>query len=206
MDNILKYFPKLDHTQEEQLKKLLVLLPQWNEKVNVISRKDIENLEVHHVLHSMSIALFVSFAQGAKVLDIGTGGGFPGIPLAILFPSVKFTLIDSVRKKTKVTRDIAVELGLKNVKVFWSRAEELNDSFDFVVARAVTRLDTFWSWTKPLLRKGKGSGLGNGLLYLKGGNISEELAHTKVDYQYWPLANKLSEEFFSQKGLVYIRY
>ncbi|MCB9839688.1 16S rRNA (guanine(527)-N(7))-methyltransferase RsmG [Candidatus Nomurabacteria bacterium] len=203
MYEIQKYFPNLSQRQLEQFGQLEALYRAWNSQINVISRKDIDNLYIRHVLHSMSIAKFIDFKPGTKVLDIGTGGGFPGLPLAIYFPECQFILVDSIGKKLKVVEAVASELKLANVKTKHSRAEDINEQFDFVVSRAVTRLDTIWSWSKSKISTNSYNDLRNGLIYLKGGDISAEIPNNTI-VQSYSLSDLFSEDFFLGKGLVYI--
>lgn len=203
MHEIQKYFPNLSQRQLEQFGQLEALYRAWNSQINVISRKDIDNLYIRHVLHSMSIAKFIDFKPGTKVLDIGTGGGFPGLPLAIYFPECQFILVDSIGKKLKVVEAVASELKLANVKTKHGRAEDINEQFDFVVSRAVTRLDTIWSWSKSKISPNSYNDLRNGLIYLKGGDISAEIPNNTI-VQFYPLSDWFSEGFFLGKGLVYI--
>jgi 16S rRNA (guanine527-N7)-methyltransferase len=203
MEIIKRYFPALDPSQTEQFMMLGPLYREWNEKINVISRKDIENLYVHHVLHSLAIAKFISFKPGTRVLDAGTGGGFPGIPLAIMFPSVNFTLNDSIVKKIKVVHEISAAAGLKNVKTLNCRAEDINDKFDFIVSRAVTAFPKFYSWTGKLVRTGGINDLPNGILYLKGGDIEEEFREFRKRIRIFEISSVFSEEFFLTKKLIH---
>lgn len=184
---------------------LPALYTDWNEKINVISRKDIENLEERHVLHSLSIAKIIQFKAGTRVLDVGTGGGFPGIPLAIMFPQVKFTLIDSIGKKVKVVNEVVEALGLKNVRAMQVRAEEVEGRYDFVVSRAVTKLPVFMSWVRKKLARENRNALKNGILYLKGGDLEEELNSLNAHYAVYDLDINFPTEFFHSKKLVYIR-
>ncbi len=205
MRDLLQYhFAQLT---EEQINKMLILhklYSEWNDKINVISRKDISNFNIHHLLHSLSIARLISFKKGSKILDIGTGGGFPGIPLAIMFPDVNFTLIDSIRKKTIVVEEVSKSLDIKNVKVIWTRAEDLDDRFDFIVSRAVTAFPKFVSWTNGMIRKLNQNSLKNGILYLKGGDLDEELRDYVKKVTIYPLNNYFSESFFDKKKIVYL--
>lgn len=202
MDIILKYFPDLTEIQKEQFAKLEKLYNDWNEKINVISRKDMESLYEKHILHSLGIAKIIPFADGTKVLDIGTGGGFPGIPLAILFPNVQFTLVDSIGKKIKVVQAVADGLGLKNVTAIHGRAEKIKDKFHFVVSRAVTQMPVFLRWLKGKFEKEQINPKHNGVLYLKGGDLAEELAGLKCEI--FKLKNHFEEEFFETKKVVYL--
>lgn len=199
---IKKYFPHITEEQQLQFEKLEALYTDWNEKINVISRKDMESLYEKHVLHSLGIAKIMEFAPGTKVLDIGTGGGFPGIPLAILFPEVQFTLIDSIGKKITVVNAVAEALGLNNVTAIHGRAEKLKDKFHFVVSRAVTQMPEFLRWLKGKFEKEQFNPKHNGVLYLKGGDLAEELAGLKCEI--FSLKNHFAEEFFDTKKVVYL--
>ncbi len=199
---INKYFPNLSEEQETQFKQLESLYKEWNEKINVISRKDIDEFYERHVLHSLGIAKIMDFADGTKVLDIGTGGGFPGIPLAILFPNVEFTLVDSIGKKITVVKGVAESLKLKNVKAYHERAEKIKDKFHFVVSRAVTQMPVFLLWLKGKFEKEQFNTKHNGVLYLKGGDLGEELAGIKCEI--FNLKNYFEEEFFDTKKVVYL--
>lgn len=201
-DLILKYFPDLSEKQIEQFNKLEELYLDWNEKINVISRKDTESLYEKHVLHSLGIAKVMAFAPGTKVLDIGTGGGFPGIPLAILFPEVYFTLIDSIGKKITVVNAVAEAIGLTNVTAVHGRAEKLKEKFHFVVSRAVTQMPEFLRWLKGKFEKEQFNTKHNGVLYLKGGDLAEELAGLRCEIS--SLNQYFSEEFFETKKVVYL--
>ncbi len=180
------------------------LYEEWNAQINLISRKDIDMLEERHVLHSLSIAKIIQFKPGTKILDVGTGGGFPGIPLAILFPEAKFTLVDSIGKKIKVVNEIAKVLELKNVKAIQIRAEELEGSFDFIVSRAVTRMPVFLKWVRRKVRKKNFNSLNNGILYLKGGDVEEEMNGIQGKYAIYDLDINFPMEFFHSKKLIYI--
>jgi len=205
VDIIYAYFPKLTDVQKEQFVQLADLYTLWNSQINVISRKDIDSLYLHHVLHSLGIAKFVQeLAPGTQVLDVGTGGGFPGIPMAILFPEVKFHLVDSIRKKIKVVREVAAALGLKNVEADHIRAEQLDDKYDFVISRAVTRLGDFTPWIRNKFTKKDKNGIPNGILYLKGGDLSEEIKESKLKAELHPLSSYFKEDFFDTKYLVYV--
>lgn len=199
---ILKYFPNLTYQQKSQFQQLETLYKDWNEKINVISRKDIDEFYERHVLHSLGIAKIMEFADGTKVLDIGTGGGFPGIPLAILFPNVEFTLVDSIGKKITVVNAVAESLGLKNVKSYHERAEKIKDKFHFVVSRAVTQMPVFLRWLKGKFEKEQFNPKHNGVLYLKGGDLGEELAGIKCEI--YNLKDQFEEEFFDTKKVVYL--
>jgi 16S rRNA (guanine527-N7)-methyltransferase len=204
MKAIEKYFPDLTELQHKQLTDLEVLYKFWNEQINVISRKDTENFYERHVLHSLGIAKIISFKDGSRILDIGTGGGFPGIPLAILFPNCHFTLIDSVGKKIKVVNEVAESLGLTNVIGIHGRAESLKEKFDFVVSRAVTAMPAFLYWTRGKFNKTNNNSLPNGILYLKGGDLKEELKPVKQKHKITPLNKYFNEEFFDTKKVVYV--
>lgn len=209
MDVIKAYFPGLPADQLALLEQLDPLYREWNDKINVISRKDIDNLYLHHVLHSLAIAKVVKFMPGARVLDLGTGGGFPGIPLAILFPETEFVLIDGIRKKITVVNEVAAALGLKNVQAFQQRAEERKGrSFDFVITRAVALMEKIVPWSLPLIRDEQLHALPNGILALKGGNVTEELkALPRGTYsEIYPIKKMFSEEFFVEKSVVYVQY
>ena len=199
---ILKYFPEITDEQKQQFEKLEQLYTEWNEKINVISRKDMDGLYEKHILHSLGIAKVMPFADGTKVLDIGTGGGFPGIPLAILFPEVSFTLIDSIGKKIKVVEAVSEGLGLKNVTAVHGRAEKLKDKFHFVVSRAVTQMPEFLRWLKGKFEKEQFNEKHNGVLYLKGGDLAKELAGLRCEI--FQLKNYFEEEFFDTKKVVYL--
>jgi 16S rRNA (guanine527-N7)-methyltransferase len=203
-DIIFRYFPQLSDRQREQFMRLGPLYREWNEKINVISRRDIENLYVHHVLHSLGIAKVVAFRPGAQVLDVGTGGGFPGIPLAILFPEAHFHLVDSIGKKITVVQALAHALGLTNVTAEKARAEELKGSYDFIVSRAVTRLKEFTGWVRGRIRKESVHELPNGILYLKGGDLADELGELKKPCRLFSLSGFFAEEFFETKKIVYV--
>lgn len=199
---ILKYFPEITDEQKQQFEKLEQLYTEWNEKINVISRKDMDGLYEKHILHSLGIAKVMPFADGTKVLDVGTGGGFPGIPLAILFPEVSFTLIDSIGKKIKVVEAVSEGLGLKNVTAVHGRAEKLKEKFHFVVSRAVTQMPEFLRWLKGKFEKEQFNEKHNGVLYLKGGDLTEELAGLRCEI--FQLKNYFEEEFFDTKKVVYL--
>ncbi len=204
MDLIRQYFPDLTPEQDKQFSMLQELYEYWNERINLISRKDIDKLEERHVLHSLAIARIIQFKPGTKVMDVGTGGGFPGIPLAILFPETKFFLVDSIGKKIKVVNEVAASLGLKNVSSQQIRAEEVDEKFDFIVSRAVTRLPEFLRWVRGKVRKRSFNSLNNGILYLKGGDLDEELNRLNARYAVYDLDINFPMEFFHSKKLVYI--
>lgn len=205
IDTITNYFPDLSEKQLEQFKLLEPLYRDWNAQINVISRKDIDELYVKHVLHSLGIAKVIQFKDNTKVLDVGTGGGFPGIPLAILFPNVKFVLVDSIGKKIKVVKEVVDRLGLENVKAYHKRAEEINDQFDFVVTRAVTSIKKFIPWVKGKLHPESFNDLKNGVLFLKGGDLTEEIKESNKKVETYPLSNYFNEDFFETKVVLYTR-
>ncbi|CAM4280356.1 16S rRNA m(7)G-527 methyltransferase [Pedobacter westerhofensis] len=201
---IQKYFKDLSEDQIAKFDQLYDLYSFWNAQINVISRKDIEELYERHILHSLGIAKFCSFKPGTKVLDVGTGGGFPGIPLAILFPETQFHLVDSIGKKIKVVTEVAAALGLSNVKASHLRAEQVTDQYDFVVSRAVTRLGEFYPWIKGKFLKQSNHAIANGILYLKGGELTEEIKESKLKAELYPLSAYFEEDFFETKYVVYI--
>ncbi|UII32473.1 16S rRNA (guanine(527)-N(7))-methyltransferase RsmG [Fulvivirga ulvae] len=203
-DIIFKYFPDLTAVQKSQFSALYNLYHTWNEQINVISRKDIDELYTRHVLHSLGIAKIISFQPGTKILDVGTGGGFPGIPLAIMFPQAGFHLIDSIGKKIKVVKGVAESLGLTNVTAEQIRAEQIENQYDFVVSRAVTRLKPFYQWIKYKFRPESFNPLPNGILYLKGGDLREELKEAKKKYQLYELPAYFEEDFFETKKVVFV--
>jgi 16S rRNA (guanine527-N7)-methyltransferase len=209
MTEILKYFPNLTEEQQKQFAELLPLYKEWNEKINVISRKDIDNLYLHHVLHSLAIAKVVNFKDGTHILDLGTGGGFPGIPLAILYPSVSFLLVDSTAKKIRVVQEVVTALGLKNVEAQHIRVEDIKKGvqFDFVVTRAVTLLDQLFRWSRRLIKNKHLNALPNGILALKGGNIREEVKTLgKGQYvEVTPISKFFKEEYFEEKIVAYVQ-
>lgn len=203
-DSIFRYFPLLSDDHRAKLSELKVIYDRWNRLINVISRKDMDNFFVHHVLHSLSIAKVIDFLPGTRILDVGTGGGFPGIPLAIIFPDSEFTLLDSIDKKIKVVKAVSDELELRNVIPVRKRIEDENGKFHFVVSRAVTGFPSFVNLT---LKKISGSGynsLDNGILYLKGGDLSDELALFKNKLKVWEIKNFFDESYFDTKVIVYL--
>ncbi len=202
MDIVLQYFDDFSPAQLQQLAALKGLYTEWNEKINVISRKDIDNFYERHVLHSLSITTQFHFAAGTSVLDLGTGGGFPGIPLAIFFPEVHFLLADSINKKLNVVREVANAIGLKNVTVRHTRAEDIKDQkFDVVVSRAVAPLKDLWRWSRPLLKKGNNY---NGLVCLKGGDLTKEIFESNCKPRVWEIEKRFGEEFFKDKFLLQV--
>ena len=203
MEIIQKYFTNLTETQLEQFSKLQELYKDWNLRINVVSRKDIDELYLRHVLHSLVIAKVVEFQPGAKVMDVGTGGGFPGIPLAILFPDTQFHLVDSIGKKIKVVHEVVQGLGLENVKSSNCRVEDVKDTYDFIVSRAVAQMETFVRWTKGRISKKQRHPLKNGILYLKGGDLTEEL-EKYTSATIYDLPDYFDEDFFETKKLVHL--
>ncbi len=203
MKEVLKYFPNITKKQQEQFAQLEGEYKDWNSKINVISRKDIDELYTKHVLHSLGIAKTINFKSGTSVLDVGTGGGFPGIPLAILFPEVNFYLIDVIAKKIKVVTAVAEALGLKNVRTAQIRAENVPEQFDFIVSRAVTNMPDFVKWVRKKIKKENNNDLRNGILYLKGGDLTEELAMF-LSVQQKDLSTYFDEPFFETKKVVYL--
>lgn len=202
---IKHHFPNLTDVQVSQFEKLKDLYTEWNAQINVISRKDTENFYERHVLHSLAIAKIMEFTDNSKILDIGTGGGFPGIPLAILFPKCKFLLVDSIGKKIKVVKGVTEALELKNVRSMHERAENINEQFDFIVSRAVTQMPMFLTWTKGKFLKENKNKFKNGILYLKGGDLKEEMKGVKKAITYYDLNSIFESEFFETKKVVYVR-
>ncbi len=203
-DIIQKYFPDLNPTQIKQFDQLFELYQNWNAQINVISRKDIDELYERHILHSLGIAKVCQFLPGTQVLDVGTGGGFPGIPLAILFPEAQFLLVDAIGKKIKVVNEVAQAIGLKNLTATHSRAEQIHQNFDFIVSRAVTQLKDFYPWVKGKFKKESKNSLPNGVLYLKGGDLKEELNASQLkNIKLYSLSEYFVEEFFQTKFVVY---
>lgn len=205
MELIQKYFPGLSNLQVQQFEKLLQKLPLLNQQVNVISRKDISHLEERHILHSLSIALKFQFDAGCRVLDVGTGGGFPGIPLAILFPESRFTLVDSIGKKIRLVEELLTMLELKNVSTLNKRMEQLQLKTDFVVSRAVAPFPRLHRWTRRLIEPGHLQAMPNGLISLKGGDLENELAVFEKRIELYPISNWFQEPFFSTKMIVYLK-
>jgi len=204
MQKIRKYFPDLTKKQIQQFTDLQKLYGHWNAQINLISRKDIDELYTNHVLHSLAIAKVIAFVKGTKILDIGTGGGFPGIPLAILFPEAEFLLVDSIGKKIKVVNEISSAIGLTNVRTMHERAENIKETFDFVVSRAVTNVTDFKKWVKGKFNKKNNNTLNNGILNLKGGDLTNELKG--IPHQQYNIADFFKEDFFETKKVVYIEY
>jgi 16S rRNA (guanine527-N7)-methyltransferase len=206
MEIVKKYFDDFSPHQLDQFGALQKLYTDWNEKINVISRKDIESLYEKHVLHSLSIATTFDFVPGTKIIDIGTGGGFPGIPLAIFFPDVEFLLVDSIAKKLKVVDGVANELQLNNVKTRWTRIEDVKEKlhFDFAVSRAVAPLKDLWNWAKPVVKKTGINEMANGLICLKGGDLHQEISESGTRPMLWKLSEFFDTEFFETKSMVYV--
>ena len=204
MEEILKVFPNLSPTQIQQFELLKPLYEEWNTKINVISRKDMDQFYVHHVLHSLAIAKVLSFKKETRVLDVGTGGGFPLIPLAILFPDVKFFGVDSIGKKVKVINAIVEALGLKNVRAKHQRAEQVEGQFDFIVSRAVTRSKRFLTWVDKKVKSSSFNELKNGFLFLKGGNLAEELKEIHRKHKVYEISSFFTDSFFETKKVIYL--
>ena len=204
MEIILRYFPDLSDIQRTNFSRLQELYVYWNERINLISRKDIDNLYIHHVLHSLAVAKIITFKPGTKILDVGTGGGFPGIPLAILFPEVKFHLVDSIGKKIKVVEDIVNQLALTNVTFENIRAEQLKSKYDFVISRAVTSLAEFVVWVQGKINKHGQHYVQNGIFYLKGGDLEEEIKPFKKKATVFDIKDYFSEEYFQTKKIIYL--
>ena len=204
-DLLLKYFPDITERQKQQFESLGALYEEWNARINVVSRKDMEHLYTRHILHSLAIAKVCEFEAGARVLDIGCGGGFPSVPLAIMFPEVEFVGCDSIAKKIRVVEGIKAGAGIDNLTAVNSRAEQLGQKFDYVVSRAVTEMARFMPWAWPLLRKGQKGTLPNGILYLKGGELAEELAATRRHWDLYDIRTMFDDEFFDTKRLVYTK-
>ena len=204
IDVILKYFPTLSDTQKQQFAELGVLYPDWNSKINVISRKDIDNLYVNHILHSLAIAKFIDFKAGSSIIDMGTGGGFPGVPLAVMFPEVKFHLVDRIGKKLKVVDDIASKIGLTNVTTQHGDIKEVKGTFDFVVSRAVMDINELIPLVRRLVKRQCINAMPNGLICLKGGNLAGELHKVKSQALVEELSSYFNEEFFATKKVIYL--
>jgi len=205
-EQILKYFPSLSDLQKERLSRLKEIYFRWNAMINLISRKDMENFMTHHVLHSMAIAKIITFSSGTRILDVGTGGGFPGIPLAIMFPDAEFTLLDSIDKKIKVVNAVTEELKLENVLPLRKRAEDEKGRFDFVISRAVTAFPEFVNLTTKNITIGGTNSLRNGIIYLKGGDFEEELVPYKKRADVWDIKDFFSEPFFETKKIIYLSF
>jgi 16S rRNA (guanine527-N7)-methyltransferase len=206
MEIILKYFSDFSPSQLQQFEALEELYKEWNEKINVVSRKDIDQIYLHHVLHSLSIAAIANFKPGAEVIDIGCGGGFPCIPLAIFFPEVKFHAVDSIGKKLKVVEAVAQGAGIKNITTQHSRAEEIkNRKFDFAVSRAVAPLKELWTWAKPLLKKENRNEINNGLICLKGGDLHQEIFESGTRPKMMSVYDIFNEEYFKEKYIIYVK-
>ena len=202
-DPVSKYFNSLPQAQKDKLYRLEQLYKSWNNKINLVSRKDIDNFVLHHVIHALRISLITGFSPGTKILDAGTGGGFPGVPLAVIFPGLSFTLADSVGKKINALEDIREKTALHNVEAVWTRVEDINDRYDFVVSRAVAPFPELVKWTgSKILRKSRNS-LPNGIIALKGGDLSKELAGFS-NYKIWELKDYFEEEYFKEKKIVYM--
>ena len=204
MEELLAYFPSISEKAKAQLTQLLPLYEEWNSQINVISRKDLDQLYVRHVLHSLAIHKFLQFAPGSRVLDIGTGGGFPGIPLAILNPEVQFVLVDSIGKKIKVVQEVSQAIGLQNVTAIHGRAENTRGSFDFVVSRAVAELSLLLQWSRGKISTKQLNAVPNGLICLKGGDLKEEFKGLSKDIEVYELQSWFSNAFFETKKLVYV--
>ena len=205
MDILYKYFADFTPSQIKKFEALKDLYIEWNEKINVISRKDIEHIYTHHVLHSLSIAALADFNEGMEVIDIGCGGGFPGVPLAIFFPEVKFHLVDSIGKKLKVVEAVAEAAGIENITTQHTRVEEIKSrKFHFAISRAVAPLKDLWNWSSPLLRKGNSASLANGLICLKGGDLHQEISDSNVRPKLLPIYDIFPEEYFQEKFIVHV--
>lgn len=203
---LTKYFSDFSDHQLQQFEALGTLYPEWNEKINVISRKDIESLYTRHILHSLSIAALIEFKPGTQIIDIGCGGGFPGIPLAIFFPEVSFHMVDSINKKLTVVREISQAIGLDNITVEHTRAEQIKDrQFDFVVSRAVTTLKNLWQWGKPLIKKGKEHEIPNGLICLKGGDLAAEVSDSGLRPHIYKIDDIFNEPLFEDKFVLHVK-
>lgn len=201
---IKKYFPDLSSHQLQQFEMLKPLYNDWNQKINVISRKDADNLEINHILHSLAIAKIISFKAGTKILDVGTGGGFPGIPLAIMFPDCKFHLIDSIGKKITVVEAVAKEIGLENLTAAKIRAEDVDEKFNFIISRAVTTLPVFYKWIENKIISKNQNSIKNGVIYLKGGDLTEELKAFENRNTVYNISDYFEEDFFETKKIVHI--
>ena len=206
MQTLLKYFSDFTPTQQQQFQQLLPLYKDWNQKINVVSRKDIEQLYLHHVLHSLSIAAIINFKKGTSIIDMGSGGGFPGIPLAIFFPEVKFHLVDSIGKKLKVVDEVAAAIGLHNVTTQHCRVEEIkNRKFDFAISRAVAPLKELWTWAKPLIKPAGINEVANGLICLKGGDLHNEISESRTRPKMMSIYDIFPEEYFKEKYVLQVK-
>ena len=206
MQTLLKYFSDFTPTQQQQFQQLLPLYKDWNQKINVVSRKDIDQLYLHHVLHSLSIAAIINFKKGTSIIDMGSGGGFPGIPLAIFFPEVKFHLVDSIGKKLKVVDEVAAAIGLHNVTTQHCRVEEIkNRKFDFAISRAVAPLKELWTWAKPLIKPAGINEVANGLICLKGGDLHQEISESKTRPKMMSIYDIFPEEYFKEKYVLQVK-
>jgi 16S rRNA (guanine527-N7)-methyltransferase len=203
-ESVFRYFPSLSTQQKDKLSQLKIIYDRWNSMVNVISRKDIDNFFIHHVLHSLAIAKVINFNRGTRIIDVGTGGGFPGIPLAILFPDAEFTLLDSIEKKIKVVKAVSEELELKNVTPLRKRIEDEKDRYQFVISRAVTQFPEFVNITSKNISRSGSDSLKNGILYLKGGDLTNELSRFKNKITLWNISDFFDEPFFETKVIVYL--
>jgi len=199
-----KYFPEITAQQKDQFREVGALYEHWNAQINVVSRKDIHEIYSRHVLHSLGLAKHINFLPGADIMDVGTGGGFPGIPLAILHPESNFTLVDSIGKKIKVVKEISRSLSLQNVTAYHERAEKIDHKFDFIVSRAVTRIGPFYSWVKGKFKKESSHEVKNGIFYLKGGDLKEELADSKLRFKLFDLSESFEEDFYETKKVLYV--
>ena len=202
---IIKYFPEITERQKQQFERLGALYEEWNARINVVSRKDMEHLYTRHILHSLAIAKVCQFEAGARVIDIGCGGGFPSVPLAIMFPETEFVGCDSIAKKIRVVEGVKEGAEINNLRAVNCRAEQLGEKFDYVVSRAVTEMARFMPWAWPLLRKGQKGTLPNGILYLKGGELAEELAATRRHWDLYDIHTMFEDEFFDTKRVVYTK-
>ena len=200
---IEQYFPELTESQRKQFAMLGEVSAEWNGKINVVSRKDMEHIYLHHILHSLAIAKVCRFEDGAEVLDVGCGGGFPSVPLAIMFPNVRFTSCDSIGKKIRVVEGVCEAVGIKNIRTVNGRVEQLKEKFDYIVSRAVTDMPTFVGWVKGMVRKGEKGTLPNGILYLKGGDLTEELRQSRRRWERYDIAEFFDDDFFATKQVVY---
>ena len=206
MDSIAlieRYFPNLTEQQREQFSRLGKVYQEWNAKINVISRKDMGHVYLHHILHSLAIAKVCQFADGAEVLDVGCGGGFPSVPLAIMFPNVQFTSCDSIGKKIRVVEGVCEAVGIENIRTVNGRVEQLKEQFDYIISRAVTDMPTFVGWVRGMVRKGQSGTIPNGILYLKGGDLTEELQASHRKWERYYISEFFEEEFFETKQVVY---